>query len=90
MVYGFLILLFLIFTAPRIVQIFKLHARSQNLEEELIRLRKENQALENELMLLRTDPTYLEKVAREKFNKARQGEIVYRVVREDAGAQNKQ
>jgi cell division protein FtsB len=47
----------------------------------LARLRKENKALETELQLLIHDPVYLEKVAREKFNKAKQGEIVYKVVR---------
>jgi cell division protein FtsB len=67
--------------APKIFQIQKLKARSASLEEDLARLRKENKALETELQLLIHDPVYLEKVAREKFNKAKQGEIVYKVVR---------
>ena len=82
-IYGLLILLFIVITAPRVVQVWKLRERRGNLEVELKKLKKENQQLENELRLLREDPTYLEKVAREKFNKARQGEIVYKVVRED-------
>ena len=85
-IYAALILLFIILTAPRLIQIRSLRIRSQNLETELQKLKKENQMLENELRLLREDPTYLEKVAREKFNKARQGEIVYKVVREGEGS----
>ena len=38
--------------------------------------------LPEELRMLREDPVYVEKVAREKFRKAKQGEIVYKVVRE--------
>ena len=82
-IYGLLILLFIVITAPRVVQIWKLRERSEGLEAELEKLKKENQGLENELRLLREDPTYLEKVARERFNKARQGEIVYKVVRDN-------
>ena len=52
------------------------------LETELRKLQEENLKLENELRLLRQDPVYLEKVARRKFNKAKENEIVYKVVRE--------
>jgi len=82
-IYGLLILLFVVITVPRVVQICKLRERRGNLEAEIEKLKKENQQLENELRLLREDPTYLEKVAREKFSKARQGEIVYKVVHEE-------
>ena len=40
------------------------------------------EALEYELRLLKDDPVYLEKVARAQFNKAKEGEVVYKVVRE--------
>ena len=67
---------------PRFIQIHKLQTRSDNLTAELKKIQLENARLENELRLLREDPVYLEKVAREKFNKARQGEIIYKVVRQ--------
>ncbi len=73
---------FIALLTPRVVQVQSLKARSSNLEQELLRLRKENQTLEKELKMLREDPVYLEKVARQKFNKAKEGEIVYKVVRE--------
>ena len=73
---GFMLLL-----APRIVHVEKLKARSRDLNQEVVRLKKENLELESELYLLREDPVYLEKVARGKFNKAKEGEIIYKVVR---------
>lgn len=78
LVAGFFILLM-----PRLIQIRQLQIRSSNLDKELIQLKARNQKLELELRMLRDDPVYLEKVAREKFNKAKEGEIVYKVVRED-------
>ena len=74
---------FLALLAPKIIRNTKLQERSRNLEAELHKLKRENLVLENELRLLREDPVYLEKVAREKFNKAKEGEIVYKVVKED-------
>ena len=77
---------FAILLAPKIMHILRLDQRSDLLAQELTKLRAENKALEEELKLLRDDPVYLEKVAREKFNKAKQGEIVYKVVREEPRA----
>ncbi len=56
--------------------------RHRNLELELRKLKTENATLENEIKLLRLDPVYLEKIARTKFKKARENEIVYKVVKE--------
>ncbi|MGH7197329.1 MAG: FtsB family cell division protein [Candidatus Omnitrophota bacterium] len=87
LVFGLLLGLFIVFVTPKVVHVKKLEARSRNLEEEIRKMRLENQVLENELRLLREDPVYLEKVARGKFNKAKQGEIVYKVVREGEKAE---
>jgi cell division protein DivIC len=83
------VILFLLFAAlfalllmPRVLQVRELDQRSADLGQDILRLRKENEKLETELRLLRDDPVYLEKVARQKFNKAKEGEIVYKVVRE--------
>lgn len=75
------IVVFLALVAPRAIQIESLKDRSRRLEKQLSDARLNNQKLEQELRLLRDDPVYLEKVAREKFNKAKEGEIVYKVVR---------
>ena len=74
--------LFVAFISPRMVQVQKLRERSSALEKELRELKKQNDQLESELRMLRDDPVYLEKVARAQFNKAKEGEIVYKVVRE--------
>ena len=82
MVFAALVFVFAALLAPRVVQVQKLKARSADLELELKTLKKQNDLLENQLRMLRNDPVYLEKVARSQFNKAKAGEIVYKVVRE--------
>ena len=77
-----LAILFMALIAPRAFQVQSLKARSEALQLELKGLKKQNDALEMELKLLRDDPVYLEKVARQQYNKAKEGEIVYKVVRE--------
>ena len=81
-IFAAFLALFAILLTPRLIQVQSLKSRSENLEEELIKLKKQNQALEGQLRQLREDPVYLEKVAREKLNKAKQGEIVYKIIRE--------
>ncbi len=74
------------FLMPRILRVHNLQARSDRLEEELKKIRRENQLLENELFLLKEDPVYLERVARRKFNKVKEGEIVYKVEKDTAAS----
>ena len=81
-VFILLVAAFVALLVPRVVQVQSLKTRSENLERELRALKKQNDALERELKLLHDDPVYLEKVARQQFNKAKEGEIVYKVVRE--------
>jgi cell division protein FtsB len=82
LIFAGLLVLFVILLMPKVMHVQKLKARSQNLDQEIKSIQLENQRMENELKLLREDPVYLEKVAREKFNKAKEGEIVYKVVRQ--------
>lgn len=73
---------------PRFLQVNKLDQRSRDLDKEIKNLEIQNKALETELRLLRDDPVYLEKVARKKFNKAKTGEVVYKVVTDKTLPQN--
>ena len=73
---------FVALVMPRVLQVGTLRERSNKLEAELRNLKRENEELEAELRLLKDDPVYLEKVARSQFNKAKEGEVVYKVVRE--------
>ena len=84
-----LAVLFVVLLAPRIAQIGSLKKRNESLAAELTKIKAENLALETELRLLRDDPVYLEKAARQQFNKAKQGEIVYKVVREPEKVEKK-
>ena len=81
-IYALAFGLFAVFLLPRVMHVWRLAQRSETLGQEMTELRKENQRLEIELKRLREDPVYIEKVARQKFNKAKEGEIVYKVVRE--------
>ncbi len=81
-VFILLLVLFVALLVPRVIQVQSLKMRSENLERELRQLKKQNDMFERELRLLHDDPVYLEKVARQQFNKAKEGEIVYKVVRE--------
>jgi cell division protein FtsB len=83
-----LVALFVALLSPRMFQVQKLKERSRGLEQDLRNLKKQNDSLEKELRMLRDDPVYLEKVARAQFNKAKQGEIVYKVVREGENTKN--
>jgi len=80
--YIFFLSVFFVLMIPKVLQIRTLQKRSQALEKDLRLLKTKNQMLENELRLLRDDPVYLEKVAASGFNKAKEGEIVYKVVRQ--------
>ena len=82
LVFISLLVLFVALIAPRVLQVQSLKSRSVSLEQELRDLKKQNDRLETELRLLRDDPVYLEKVARQEYNKAKEGEIVYKIVRE--------
>ena len=81
-IFILLIALWLALLVPRALQVHSLKIRSAHLEQELQALKKQNSLLENELRLLHDDPVYLEKVARQQLNKAKEGEVVYKVVRE--------
>ena len=86
LVYLLLLIVFSVLLTPKIIQVQSLRARCENNENELRKTRQENQRLEMELKALREDPVYLEKVARTKFNKAKEGEIVYKVVTQSGKA----
>ena len=80
--------IFVILLFPRVMHVEELKSRSRALEEEVKQIRQQNRVLELELKLLKEDPVYLEKVARQKLNKAKPGEIVYKISR-DSSSQDK-
>ena len=65
---------------PIFWKVHTLRMQRADLQEEIGRLSSENQRLENEIRLIKNDPIYLENIARKKFKKAKEGELVYRIV----------
>ena len=84
--------LWLFFGASIILFIFlPSYSRYQDLREknadyasEIRSLKKENLRLSQEKRRLDNDPVYLEKVGREKMGLVREGEVVYKIVPEEA------
>jgi cell division protein FtsB len=78
------------FSGPRgAAEFLKLRRSLSRLETENRVLLLKNQALEKEVYLLRNSPDYLEKVAREEYGYAREGEKVYTFSETDPGAGDK-
>jgi len=69
---------------PSYSQMQDLRTRNRELREEIIRLKQKNQELTLERRMLEDDPVYLERVAREKMGIAKEGEVVYRLLPEEA------
>jgi len=51
-----------------------------HLQEEIARLREENKQLRQEIADLRTDPSTLERIARDELGMGRPGEVVYEII----------
>ena len=61
-----------------------LRTRNIELQQQIDRLKIENKQLAQEKHLLEDDPVYLERVAREKMGIVKEGEVVYRLMPENA------
>ena len=68
---------------PAALKLHKLKHQNNRLETEIQMLSARNQTLQSELRLLREDPVYIEYVARKTFNRAKDGEVIYRLVSAD-------
>ena len=88
-IFLILVIAFIALLMPKIMHVRQLEERSQELEQELKKIQYQNRRMETELRLLKDDPVYIEKVARKKLSKAKEGEIVYKVVREGTNNSDK-
>ena len=61
---------------PGFSRLQELKEENRNLERRLEILKKANKELKEEKERLENDPTYVEKIAREKLGMARKGEII--------------
>ncbi len=69
---------------PSYTKMQDLKQKNKEYSQEIEALVKENNLLKEENRLLEEDPEYLEKVAREKMGLIREGEVIYRILPEDA------
>lgn len=67
----------IVFGANGMVMYRQKHAEYQTLEKDLSHLQKENQQYTEQIKALKTDPSTIEKEAREQLHYARPGEVVY-------------
>jgi cell division protein FtsB len=74
----FLLVLFL----PGYTKLQELRDKNHDLEGKIKRLNIENALLQQELIRINNDPTYQEKIAREKMGVVRKGEIPVKIVPE--------
>jgi cell division protein FtsB len=74
-------LLFLTFSSYGFISWSELVDESSQLDKKLSGLRKKNISLKQEKKLLQSDNEKIEKVAREKYNMKKSGEIVYKIIR---------
>jgi cell division protein FtsB len=76
---GLPILSYVVFGSHGIIQRVRLEAKREELEATIKAAEEETLRLEAESKALDTDKKAIEKVAREKYGMAREGETVYRV-----------
>ena len=67
---------------PGYTKLQELRDKNQSLEVKIKRLNIENALLQQELVRINEDPTYQEKIAREKMGVVRKGEIPVKIVPE--------
>jgi cell division protein DivIC len=65
---------------PLLTKLHSLKQQNVSLKAEVAKLSAQEQLLSHELELLKEDPVYIEHVARKTFGKAKEGEIVYKLV----------
>ena len=63
---------------PGFARLQQLKEENRNLEKRIDMLTKTNEDLEKEKKKLETDPTYIEKIAREKLGMVKKDEIILR------------
>jgi len=81
---GILILILIFFSGSRnAYQYLKAKNDKTVLEQEIRELELKKSELDSELTRLNSDPDYVEKIAREKYNMKKKGEKVYKVLKED-------
>jgi cell division protein FtsB len=64
-----------------LIQLWRLQQRQVALDREVMRLQVQQDSLRREIHLLQTDSTYIEKIARERYQMGKPGEKIYKIVK---------
>ena len=82
--YAILIIIlfsYIVFKEKGVIEYFKLEKKYQELVQENNNLKKDRKKLLEIIHKLKTDKEYIEKIAREKYNMIKEGEILIKVKR---------
>ncbi|PIQ97638.1 MAG: cell division protein FtsB [Nitrospinae bacterium CG11_big_fil_rev_8_21_14_0_20_56_8] len=80
LVFFFVMLMVALFHEDGLMTVFKFQDELHSLDQSNRVLREENAQLGREIQALKQDPYAIEKLAREKLNLAKSGEMVYHIV----------
>lgn len=87
------ILLYLAYTyfggSSGLIQFWRLKQRHSALQQDLTTLQATQDSLKQVIHLLQHDTTYIEKIARERFQMGKPGEIIYTIVKQPAAKEDK-
>ena len=79
---GFVLGLYVLFHNKGVIARIRLEAQQKTMEQKIKVAQEENAHLQNQIKALEGDKKTIEKIAREKYGMAREGETVYRVKKE--------
>jgi cell division protein FtsB len=68
-----------LFGAHGFLALRRMHAEAAALRIDLERLHKENEALAGQVKGLKTDPTVIERIAREEMGMGKDGELIFKI-----------
>jgi len=81
---GILIVIVFFATGQRgTIQLISFIKQKYDLEQEINDLEKEKKSLELEKEKIETDPSYIEKIAREKYKMKKKDEKVYKIIEDE-------
>ena len=77
-----------VFNDMGLIKYFQLKKQNQKLIEDINIVRNERKELSKKIGKLESDLEYIEKIAREEFRMAKEGEKVFRVIHKDSNEEN--
>ncbi len=83
-----MVLILFVFNDMGLIKYFQLKKQNQRLIDDINSVRNERKELSIKIGKLESDLEYIEKIAREEFRMAKQGEKVFRVIHKNTNEEN--